>query len=61
MQKQTRRFHFIKFDSSRRTKRSNLIKIMCIFVTFSLFRVIFYFGLLSNLTVKFEILLHIYT
>ena len=38
-----------------------MIKIMCIFVTFSLFNVIFYFGLLSNLTVKFEIVLHIYT
>ncbi|EKU11443.1 hypothetical protein CSUNSWCD_2069 [Campylobacter showae CSUNSWCD] len=38
-----------------------MIKIMCIFVTFSLFNIIFYFGLLSNLTVKFEIVLHIYT
>ena len=61
MQKQTRRFHFIKFDSSRRAKRLNLIKIMCIFVTFNLFSVIFYLGLLSNLTVKFETLLLIYT
>ena len=42
-------------------KKLKFDKIMCIFVTFSLFGITFRFGLLSNLTVKFEILLLIYT
>ena len=52
-------FYQILFVSPR--KKVKFDKIMCILVTFTLFRVTFYFGLLSNLTIKFKILLLIYT
>ena len=52
-------FYQILFVSPR--KKVKFDKIMCIFVTFSLFGVTFYFCLLSNFMVKFDILLLIYT